>query len=153
MRDNGDDLQGVAVFRRDLETGDVDAEWSSFALKYHGFAGPGEFDLLAARHFDDPLLGGGGNVPLGGAVWLLAPAGAGFWAVLFCGPLVAAVPFAVLTSRVDWGRALVRLGVAATPEELRPPPVVVAAGHALRQPGLPAVAAMPVALPEAASAE
>ncbi len=36
-RDNGDDLQGVVVFRRNLETGDVDQDWSSFALKYHGF--------------------------------------------------------------------------------------------------------------------
>lgn len=69
LRGNGDDLQGVAVVRRSLETGDVDAGSSSFALKYHGFAASGEFDLLAARHFDDPLLAGGGNVPLGGAVW------------------------------------------------------------------------------------
>ena len=69
LRDNGHDLQGVAVIRRSLETGNVDAEWSSFALKYHGFAGPGEFDLLAARHFDDPLLAGGGSLGVGGAVW------------------------------------------------------------------------------------
>jgi hypothetical protein len=69
LRASGDDLQGVAVIRRSLETGKVDARWSSFALKYHGFAASGEFDLLAARHFDDPLLAGGGNVPLGGAVW------------------------------------------------------------------------------------
>jgi len=68
-RDNGDDLQGVAVFRRSLETGNVDYEWSSFALKYHGFARSGEYDVLVARHFDDPLVAGGGNVPLGGAVW------------------------------------------------------------------------------------
>jgi len=68
-RANGDDLQGVVVFRRSLETGDVDQDWSSFALKYHGFASSGEYDLLMARHFDDPLLAGGGNVPLGGAVW------------------------------------------------------------------------------------
>jgi len=69
LRDNGDDLQGVAVFRRNLETGDADAEWSSFALKYHGFAGAGEFDLLAAQHFDDPLVAAGGNLGVGGAVW------------------------------------------------------------------------------------
>jgi hypothetical protein len=69
LQGNGNDLQGVAVFRRSLETGDVDAGASSFALKYHGFAGSGEFDLLASRHFDVPLLAGGGNVPLGGAVW------------------------------------------------------------------------------------
>jgi hypothetical protein len=69
LRANGDDLQGVAVFRRSLETGHVDAEWSSFALKYHGLVGSGEYDLMAARHFDDPLVAGGGSLALGGAVW------------------------------------------------------------------------------------
>ncbi len=69
LRANGDDLQGVAVFRRSLETAHVDAEWSSFALKYHGLVGSGEYDLMAARHFDDPLVAGGGSLALGGAVW------------------------------------------------------------------------------------
>jgi len=69
VRGNGDDLQGVVVFRRNVETGDVDPDWSSAALKYHGFARAGEFDLLAARHFDQPLFAVGGNVPVGGAVW------------------------------------------------------------------------------------
>jgi hypothetical protein len=69
LRDNGDDLQGVAVFRRSLETGRVDADQGSFALKYHGLAGVTEFDLLAARHFADPLLAAGGSWSLGGAVW------------------------------------------------------------------------------------
>ena len=69
LRANGDDLQGVAVFRRSLETARVDAEWSSFALKYHGLVGSGEYDLMAARHFDDPLVAGGGSLALGGAVW------------------------------------------------------------------------------------
>ncbi len=69
LRANGDDLQGVAVFRRSLETAHVDAEWSSFALKYHGLVGSGEYDLMAARHFDDPLVAGGGSIALGGAVW------------------------------------------------------------------------------------
>jgi len=69
LRANGDDLQGVAVFRRSLETARVDAESSSFALKYHGLVGSGEYDLMAARHFDDPLVAGGGSLALGGAVW------------------------------------------------------------------------------------
>jgi len=69
LRGNGDDLQGVAVFRRSLETGDVDADWSSFALKYHGLSAGSEFDVLVSRHFADPLLGGGGSQSLGGAVW------------------------------------------------------------------------------------
>ncbi len=69
LRGNGHDLQGVAVFRRNLATGRVDADWSSLALKYHGLSGGSEFDVLVARHFADPLLGGGGSQSLGGAVW------------------------------------------------------------------------------------
>ncbi|MCP4250984.1 MAG: hypothetical protein GY778_28435, partial [bacterium] len=49
LRGNGDDLQGVAVFRRNLETRKVDADWSSFALKYHGLSGGSELDVLVAR--------------------------------------------------------------------------------------------------------
>jgi len=69
LRRNGDDLQTVAVIRRSLESGDVASEESSLALKYHGFAGSGEYDLLVATHFDDLLLGVGGNRSIGGAVW------------------------------------------------------------------------------------
>jgi len=65
---NGTDLQGVAVVRRDPERGDVTADQSSVAIKYHGFVGSGEFDVLAAKHFDDRMVGLGGNVDLGGAV-------------------------------------------------------------------------------------
>lgn len=70
------------------------------------------------------------GVLLGGAVWLLAPPGAQPWAILFCGPLVAAVPFAVVTSWAGWGRWLARYGIGAIPEEIEPTPVIVASGHA-----------------------
>ena len=66
---NGDDLQGVAVVRRDPSTGDTAADQSSLAFKYHGFAGRWEYDLLAAEHFDDQVLGLGGNLSAGGAIW------------------------------------------------------------------------------------
>lgn len=69
LRDNGDDLQGVAVFRRDVETGDVEADAGSLAFKYHGMLGAGEYDALVSRHFGDTLVGAGGNRSLGGAVW------------------------------------------------------------------------------------
>lgn len=69
LRDNGDDLQGVAVFRRDVEMGDIEADASSLALKYHGMLGAGEYDVLVSRHFGDNLVGAGGNRSLGGAVW------------------------------------------------------------------------------------
>lgn len=66
---NGSDLQGVAVVRRDLHTGDVEHEQSSLAFKYHGFVGKNEFDLLVAEHFGDRILGIGNIVTIGGAVW------------------------------------------------------------------------------------
>jgi hypothetical protein len=65
---NGDDLQGVAVVRRDPHSGDVESDQSSLAFKYHGFIGMNEFDLLAAEHYDDTILGAGGTLALGGAV-------------------------------------------------------------------------------------
>jgi len=65
----GGDLQGVVVVRRDPLTGDVASDQSSVAGKYHGFIGNDEFDLLAAEHFDDVVLGVGGSVGMGGALW------------------------------------------------------------------------------------
>lgn len=92
---------------------------------------------------------------LGLAVWCSASPAARVWALLFCGPLALAVPFAVATSWVAWGRWLARVGIGAVPEELRPPPVVVAAGHgpvAASRPTRPqaeAGAAAPVEAPAA----
>lgn len=64
---DGSDLQAVAVVRRDPLTGHTDGQ-GSLAFKYHGFAGRGEFDLLAGQHFDEPLLAAGGNLAVGGAL-------------------------------------------------------------------------------------
>jgi len=69
LRDNGDDLQGVMVFRRNVVTGDVEADVGSLAFKYHGMAGEGEYDALLAKHYGDTLVGAGGNRSVGGAVW------------------------------------------------------------------------------------
>ncbi len=66
---DGHDLQAVVVGRRDPNDGDVEADRFSFAAKYHGFAGDGEYDLLLAHHFGDTIVALGGNRPLGGAVW------------------------------------------------------------------------------------
>lgn len=67
LRDNGDDLQGAWVARRDAQ-GEVSAEVASIAAKYHGFAGEFEYDLLLAQHYDDPVLGVGGLRDIGGAI-------------------------------------------------------------------------------------
>ena len=61
LRDNGDDLQAVIVFRRDPTNGKFDADQASLALKYHGFTETGEYDLLLARHYGDIVIGAGGN--------------------------------------------------------------------------------------------
>jgi hypothetical protein len=69
LRDNGDDFQAVAVVRRNFVTENVEAADSSLAVKYHGVGGESEYDVLFAQHYDEPLLGFGGNRGFGGAVW------------------------------------------------------------------------------------
>jgi hypothetical protein len=69
LRDNGDDMQAAFVVRRDITTGDVEADVGSAALKYHAFANDTEFDLLVARHYGDTVLGIGGLRSIGGAIW------------------------------------------------------------------------------------
>ena len=68
LRDSGDDLQGAAVLRRDPLSGDVESEQATVALKYHGFIGEHEYDLLVAQSYDDWVLGVGGVRSVGGAV-------------------------------------------------------------------------------------
>lgn len=69
LLDSGDDLQAVAVVRRNPVSGEVEQDQSSLALKYHGFLGSNEYDLLAAGHYGELVLGIGGSTDLGGAVW------------------------------------------------------------------------------------
>jgi hypothetical protein len=62
-------LQTVAVVRRNPLTGDVQRDQSSLAVKLHGFLGTKEYDLLAAEHYGDQVLGLGGIAGVGGAIW------------------------------------------------------------------------------------
>jgi hypothetical protein len=66
--DSGDDLQLIAVPRRDAATGALESVQSSLATKYHGRRGPLDFDLLAAEHYDEQLAGFGGALDWKGAV-------------------------------------------------------------------------------------
>ena len=43
LRDNGDDVQAAAVFRRDPLTGERGSDAGTVAVKYHGFAGGKEY--------------------------------------------------------------------------------------------------------------
>lgn len=69
LLDNGNDVQAVAVVRRDLISGEVEQDQSSLAFKFHGFKGAYEYDLLAARHYGDQVLGFGLSTDFGGAIW------------------------------------------------------------------------------------
>jgi len=66
---SGDDVQAVAVVRRDPMSGEVENDQSSLAFKYHGFWAGREYDLLATRHYGQTVLALGLSGDLGGAVW------------------------------------------------------------------------------------
>lgn len=68
LRDNGDDIQGAVVFRRDIVTGNVESRRATTTLKYHGFAGDNEYDVLLAESYDDRVFGIGAARGIGGAV-------------------------------------------------------------------------------------
>ncbi|MDJ0812908.1 MAG: hypothetical protein QNJ23_04215 [Woeseiaceae bacterium] len=69
LRDNGDDLQAAVVFRRDPLTGERRSDEGTVAVKYHGFAGENEYDVLIGENFGDTVVGLGAVGSLGGAVW------------------------------------------------------------------------------------
>jgi len=69
LQDSGSDLQAAVVVRRDYRSGEVDSSSATTAIKYHGFLGEGEFDVLVARHYQDDVLGIGASHALGGAHW------------------------------------------------------------------------------------
>jgi hypothetical protein len=69
LQDNGSDVQGALVVRRNYLSGEVESDSATTAVKYHGFMGEGEFDVLVARHYQDDVLGLGVSHALGGAHW------------------------------------------------------------------------------------
>ena len=69
LQDNGNDVQAAYVFRRNVLTGESGSDEATAAVKYHGFAGEGEYDLLVARSYADAVIGVGAGRGIGGAVW------------------------------------------------------------------------------------
>lgn len=69
LRDNGDDVQAAAVFRRDPASSDLDSGQGTVAFKYHGFAGEHEYDVLVAENYGDAVIGFGVAGSVGGAIW------------------------------------------------------------------------------------
>ncbi len=64
---NGHDLQLLHVARRD-EFSDVDQDVASSALKWHGYLGPVEFEVLAGEHYGSNVFGGAVRFPVGQAL-------------------------------------------------------------------------------------
>lgn len=64
---NGHDLQALHVARRDI-SGEATGSVTSSALKWHGYAGPVEFEVAAGRHFDEPVYAVSLRQPLGQAL-------------------------------------------------------------------------------------
>ena len=69
LMDSGNDLQAVAVVRRNPLNGEVEQDVSSLAVKYHGFLGGNEYDLLLAEHYGERVVALGASTDYGGAVW------------------------------------------------------------------------------------
>jgi len=69
LRDGGDDIQAAYVIRRNVITGGVDGDEATAAIKYHGFAGELEYDVLLAQNYGDTVFGFGGSRNVGGSVW------------------------------------------------------------------------------------
>lgn len=67
LLNNGNDLQMVWVARRD-EQQQTTRDVNSLALKYHGFWGSSEFDLIVAEHYQDTIIGLGGSASVGSSV-------------------------------------------------------------------------------------
>jgi hypothetical protein len=66
---NTADMEVLYLPRRDIESGNVQHDASSYALKYHTPAGPLEMDFMAAWHYDEGVVGMGGSGYMGNAVW------------------------------------------------------------------------------------
>jgi len=63
------DLQIMSLPRRDPVTRELDHERASHAVKLHARIAGFDLDTLAARHYDQDLLGFGAVRSVGGAVW------------------------------------------------------------------------------------
>ncbi|MDH3303593.1 MAG: hypothetical protein OEM50_00220 [Gammaproteobacteria bacterium] len=68
LRDSGDDVQGAYVARRNPASGDIEANEATAAVKYHGFLGEAEYDVLFARNYGDSVAGLGASKSVGGAI-------------------------------------------------------------------------------------
>lgn len=64
LLDNGHDLQLLYIARRN-PTGEATADVASTALKWHGYAGPIEFEAAAGEHYGEPVYASSVRFPIG----------------------------------------------------------------------------------------
>ena len=64
---NGQDLQLLHIARRDID-GDATSDVSSTALKWHGYVGSVEYDVVAAQHYDVDVFAAATRFPVGQAL-------------------------------------------------------------------------------------
>lgn len=57
LTEKGNDWQFVYVLRRDLVTGNVEADELSLAWKFHWSSSGGDYDLLLAQHYGQAMIG------------------------------------------------------------------------------------------------
>ena len=69
LLDDGDDIQAAYVVRRNPVTGKVERDEATAAVKYHGFGGEFEYDVLLADSYGDTVVALGASRNVGGAVW------------------------------------------------------------------------------------
>jgi hypothetical protein len=69
LRASGDDVQAAAVIRRNVISGNVESDVATYAVKYHGFSGELEYDVLVAESYTNTVLGLGLGRSIGGAHW------------------------------------------------------------------------------------
>ena len=65
------DLQLLYVARRNPDNDEVEFDQASLAGKLHFALGTNEFDVLAAKHFEDHVIGAGSRGYLGNTAWRL----------------------------------------------------------------------------------
>jgi hypothetical protein len=65
------DAQALCVPRRDPDSGALSEDQSAYAGKFHFSRDALEADIMAARNYDDDILGAGATGTLGGAAWRL----------------------------------------------------------------------------------
>ncbi len=66
---SGNDVQLLALPRREADSRSLRADQSSLAVKYHALVGNIDYDLLLARHYDEDLLGAGFAWDIEGVLW------------------------------------------------------------------------------------